>query len=248
MAKLLVIQHVPYEGLGTFEPVFTQRGCTLVRLHPANPHARWPRLTNVQGVVIMGGPMGVYEQDRYPFLTKELAFLREAVEMRLPILGVCLGAQLLAHALGADVRKHAVKEIGWYPLTKEAGAADDPLFAPFTSTETVFQWHGDTFALPRGAVRLASSPWCAQQAFRYRDNVYGLQFHVEVTADIIAAWLGVPENTQALAGLRGTMHPDAIRRQSPQHLPRLTELARHVATTVCQHIGTREPQVKQNAR
>ena len=240
MSRLLVIQHVPHEGIGTFEPAFKDTGCSLTTIHAADPQAAWPRTADMHGVVVMGGPMGVYERDRHPFLTEELHFLRNALQEELPILGVCLGAQLLAHALGASVTKNPQKEIGWYPLQRTPAADGDPLMAPFATTETVFQWHGDTFGLPRGAVQLAGSPLCAQQAFRYRDNVYGLQFHVEVTAAIIGAWLGVPENADELRALRGAIDPAGIHRQSPQHLPRLEALARHVATTFGQCVAARE--------
>ena len=233
MPRLLIVQHVAHEGVGTFGEVFTHEGCELVRLNADDPQARWPRAADVQGAVIMGGPMAVYDRHRYPFLKRELHFLRNALQEELPVLGVCLGAQLLAHALGAPVTKNSQKEIGWYPLKKEPGADGDPLMSAFGQTETVFQWHGDIFTLPPEAVSLASSPLCAQQAFRYRDNVYGLQFHVEVTEAIIQQWLGEPGNVEELAGLRGSIDPAAIRHQSPQHLPRLQELARHVASAWC---------------
>lgn len=240
MKRLLVIQHVPHEGLGAFVGPLAEAGCELVTLHAADPGVRWPLADDIQGVVILGGPMAVYERDRHPFLKTELHFLRNALQQEMPVLGICLGAQLLAHTLGASVTKNPQQEIGWYPLHKAPGASGDPLLAAFAPSETVFQWHGDTFALPREAVRLAGSPLCAQQAFRFRENVYGLQFHVEVTADIIGAWLREPGNIQELAGRRGTMDPATIQQQSSQHLPRLHTLAQHVATAFGRLIGTRE--------
>ena len=244
MTRLLVIQHVPHEGLGAFADVFTRAGCTLVPLHAADPQTAWPRAASLDGVVILGGPMSVYERHRHPFLTTELHFLRNALQEDLPLLGICLGAQLVAHALDAPVIKNPHKEIGWYPLRRATGAEEDPLLAPFAREEQVFQWHGDTFALPRGAVRLAGSPLCTQQAFRYGRHVYGLQFHVEVTAAIIDAWLQVPENAQEVCALRGTIDPDVIRRQTPQHLPRLQALAEHVATTFGELVASRKKDVR----
>ena len=231
MTKLLVIQHVPHERLGTFEEAFRRAGCSIMPLNTYDPTSAWPSLEAFQGLVIMGGPQSVCEQATYPYLTKELQLLRDILTRHLPILGVCLGAQLLAAALGATVTKNPDKEIGWYPLMREPDADGDALFEPFGQTETVFQWHGDTFALPKGAVRLASSPLCHEQAFRYRDHVWGLQFHVEVTEAMIRAWMQTPVNKAELASLKGVIDPMAIRRQSPQHVERLKELANHVAAT-----------------
>ena len=240
MTTLLVLQHVPHERLGTFEEVFREADDTVRPLNVYEAGVRWPPLDDVDGLVVMGGPMGVSEQDRYPFLTRELELLRQAIRAGRPVLGVCLGAQLLAAALGAAVTRNPQKEIGWYSLIRESGAEGDPLFEPFGSTETVFQWHGDTFALPKGAVRLASSPLCREQAFRYGDNVYGLQFHLEMTQAMIRAWMRTPENRAELSSLEGMIDPSAIRRQSPQHLQRLTELSHHVARAFAQlvHQGT----------
>ena len=248
MTRLLVVQHVPYERLGTLEPAFVKAGCSLRALDASSPSAAWPAQSEYDGLVVMGGPQSVYETGKYPWIKRELSFLRDALKAEKPILGICLGAQLLAAALGAAVTAAPQKEIGWYPLMREsarpgpdgrrAGGADgDPLLEPFGQTETVFQWHGDTFALPKGAVRLASSPLCPEQGFRWRDNVYAFQFHVEMTEAMIRAWMLKPVNRVELAKLRGVIDPMAIRRQSPQHLGRLQELSAHVATAFCRIIA-----------
>ena len=276
MARLLVIQHVPHERLGTFEPVFKEAGCQLVILNTYHPKAAWPsRVQEMDGLVVMGGPQGVYEPRKHPFLVEELALLKEALAARRPVLGVCLGAQLLAEAIGGPgtVRKAEQQEVGWYSVMREPGAEGDPLFEMFGQTETVFQWHGDTFALPKGAVRLASSPLCQEQGFHWRDNVYALQFHVEVTEAIIRAWMQTPVNKAELARLRGLVpppvasrqeagsapdgagptgrrqvvgivDPTAIRRQSPQHAGRLQELGRHVARAFCQLVEDQRPETR----
>jgi len=232
-ASLLVVQHVPHERLGTFEAPLREAGCSLIGVNTYDPKAPWPGLEEVDGLVVMGGPQSVYEQRTYPFLTKELQVLREAIDAKRPVLGVCLGAQLLASALGAPVTKNRQKEIGWYPIQREPSADGDPLFEIFGHTETVFQWHGDTFALPKGAVQLASSPLCAQQAFRYGDSAWGLQFHLEVTAAMIRAWLTTPANKAELATLRGSIDPLTIKQQTPRYIERLQELGRQVATVFC---------------
>ena len=233
MARLLVIQHVPHERLGTFEAAFRSAGCALRLLHAYEAAAAWPRVEDVDGIVSMGGPQSVYEQKKHPYLGHELELLRQALKAERPILGVCLGAQLLAAALGARVMKHPQQEIGWHPLMREPGADGDPLFAGFGQTETVFQWHGDAFELPRGAVRLASSPLCREQGFRYRDNAYALQFHLEVTEPIVRAWMQTPANKAELASLKGAVDPMTIRRQAAAHAGRLAELSRSAASAFC---------------
>ncbi len=227
MAILLVIQHVAHERLGTFEQGFKRAGCAL---RPLNIFERpsWPALDGIDGVVSMGGPQSVYDRAKHPWIVDELRMLRRAVDRGVPVLGICLGAQMLAAALGASVTKNPQKEIGWYPVMREPGAAGDPLLDGFGQTETVFQWHGDTFALPPGAVRLASSPLCREQAFRYQDLAWGLQFHVEVTEAMIRAWMRTPVNRAELAALRGGIDPMAIKRQSARHVGRLGALAEQI--------------------
>ena len=228
MKTLLVIQHVRHEGLGTFEAVFTKARMPLRQILASDGSASWPHAEELVGIVSMGGPQSVYEQARYPYLTREIELFRDAAKHHLPMLGVCLGAQLLAAALGAKVTKNPRKEIGWYPLMRETGAEHDPLWEIFGQTETVFQWHGDTFTLPKGAVQLASSPLCDQQAFRYGDYAYGIQGHLEMTEAMIRSWCTV--NKDELATLRGVIDASMIQRQTPQHLPRVTELAQAVAS------------------
>lgn len=227
MSRIVVVQHVSHEGLGTFEPSFKAAGCVLQTLNVFEPKIAWPSVSDLGGLVLMGGPQSVYEQGRYPYLTKEITLIKDAVRAEKPVLGVCLGAQLLAAALGAKVTKNPQKEIGWHPLMREPGADGDSLFELFGQTETVFQWHGDTFSLPKGAVQLSSAPLCQQQAFRFGKHAYGLQFHVEVTEAMIRSW--IQANKAELAALRGVIDPATIRQQVPQHLPRLTELAQHIA-------------------
>ncbi len=237
--KLLVIQHVPHERLGTFEQAFTAAGCRPLLLHADDRKAIWPGVNDVDGIVSMGGPMSVYQRLQYPWIAKELALLRQAVKADRPVLGVCLGAQLLAAALGGKVSAAPQKEIGWHPVMREPGADGDPVMASFGQTETVFQWHGDTYTLPTGAVRLASSPLCPEQGFRYGARAYAVQFHLEVTEPIIRAWMRVPVNRAELATLNRVIDPMTIRRQIPQHVDRLKQLSREVATAFCHLLPTR---------
>ena len=231
MARVLVIQQVAHEGLGTFEAHFTRAGAELAFVKAYDAKAKWPVVGDFDGLVVMGGPQGAYEQAKYPYLTKEVDLLRAAVKAGKPVLGVCLGSQLLAATLGGTVSKNHTKEIGWHPVMREPGADGDPLWDAFGQTETVFQWHGDTFTLPKGAVQLASAPLCDQQAFRFGRVAYGIQFHLEVTEAMIRAWMIA--NKAELAALKGVIDPAAIRAQIPQHLKRLELLSRRVAAAFC---------------
>lgn len=226
MRTILVLQHVSHESLASLEDVFHEAGLSwqYVELfrQPVGQLEQLP-LEQAAGLVVLGGPMNVDEVARYPYLDREVDWIRQAVAMELPLLGVCLGAQLLAKALGSRVFPSGGKEIGWYPLEITAGAADDRLFAGAGPTETVFQWHGDTFDLPDGAVRLARSRQCVNQAFRYGPSAWGLQFHIEMTAELIARWLDEPENRAELACLE-EIDPKAILAQTPKALPAMRRL------------------------
>jgi len=225
MKQLLVLRHVPHETLGTLDPLLrlTSTHFQYVDFND-EPTAR-PGLEGYGGLVVLGGPMNVDETDHYPHLSFELELIAKAIDRKLPVFGICLGAQLIAKTLGARVYPNQDKEIGWYDLAPTLRAADDPLFSHLKTTEKVFQWHGDTFEIPRNAVHLASSPLCPNQAFRYDKSVYALQFHLEVDAAMIARWLDVPENQQEIAALGGKIDPQKIRDETPAHIKRLEELS-----------------------
>ncbi len=142
----------------------------------------------------MGGAMNVYEEDNYPFLKAENIFIKKVLEKEIPYIGICLGSQLLAKACGAAVMKAPVKEIGWFDVALTLEAAHDPLFQGLAGPLEVFQWHEDTFTIPDGGVLLATSAACKNQAFRYGKNAYGLQFHVEITPDMIWSWVKADES------------------------------------------------------
>jgi GMP synthase (glutamine-hydrolysing) len=245
MSKIVVVQQVPHEGLGTLEPTLKAAGCALSTLKAPAAKA-WPSPSEFDGLIVMGGPQSVYEQKRFPYLRHELALIEAALKAKRPILGICLGSQLLAAALGSTVRPNHSKEIGWHPIMREPGADTDPLCEPFGQTETVFQWHGDTFDLPRGATQLFSAPVCEQQGFRYGANAWALQFHVEVDAAMIASWIA--KNTAELARLKGIIDPAAIRRQIPEHITRLQQLSAHVAATFAASLGSGAAKIAKNPR
>lgn len=188
---VLVFRHAPHEGLGAIAGALKRAGLA-PRLVDTPRAERIPDPRRFAGLIVMGGPMGVYERRRFPFLQAEITALRRAIRAGRPVLGVCLGAQLIAHALGARVYPNRRKEIGWFSVRRTAAGARDPLFQRMPAAPRVFQWHGDTFDLPRGARRLATAPLCRNQAFVHGTNVYGLQYHLEIEAAMIADWLRQP--------------------------------------------------------
>lgn len=170
--KIHWLQHVPFEGLGCIEPWLFENGhdvsCTRLWLGDS-----FPNTGNVDGLIVMGGPMGVYDEAIHPWLAEEKAFIKNIIAQNKPVLGICLGAQLIAEVLGSRVWKNNQREIGFFPVTGDGKI----LPANFVA----FHWHGDTFGIPEGAVHLASSAACGNQAFIYKDNVLALQFHLETT-------------------------------------------------------------------
>ncbi|HLH79304.1 MAG TPA: gamma-glutamyl-gamma-aminobutyrate hydrolase family protein [Chthonomonas sp.] len=185
MTDVLVLQHIEIETIGTIAQAL-QAGGFLPRVVHAYAEEPIPHdLSSAAGLIIMGGPMGVYDSARYPFLDAEQRLIAKAIEANKPILGICLGSQLLAATLGAEVRKGAQKEIGWHRLSLTPEAAADPLWQSIPPTFMAFHWHGDVFDLPQGAVPLASSALTPHQAFRYGDKAYGFLFHMEVNETMI---------------------------------------------------------------
>ena len=177
--NLHVFQHVPFEGPARIGAWATARGhrVTTTRWFAGD---RPPSHASVDALVVMGGPMGVYEEDKYAWLREEKRFIRQAILNGKRILGVCLGAQLLADVLGARVYPHTCKEIGWFPITRTPDATQSKLLAAFPKDLEVFHWHGDTFDIPAEATHVLQSAACPNQAFVLEERVVGLQFHIEI--------------------------------------------------------------------
>ena len=214
--RVLAFRHVPFEGLGRIEPELRSRGFEIDYADLYAPAAPPINVTRYRALVFLGGPMSV--NDDLPYLRREEEYIRDAVQRGISVLGVCLGSQLIATALGGSVRRNPVKEIGWFDIELTPAARCDPLFAGLSPREPVFHWHGETFDLPPGAELLASSVRCPNQAFCIGTRVYGLQFHLEVTPAMIAEWCLQDENCGDVRELESPIDPY-------EHLQRLTSLA-----------------------
>lgn len=221
MPRILVFQHVAHEILGTLDPLLKKYGFRIRYVNFGRENYRIPELSNYNGLVILGGPMNVDQVDDYPYLVPEVEAIKYAVDLGIPTLGICLGSQLIAKALGARVYKNDSKEIGWYRVHTTDEGSNDPLLENFESAEYIFQWHGDTFDIPPGAVWLARSDLCRNQAFRYGENVYGFQFHLEVDHPMIKRWLKMPDNKKEIEETNGIIDPELIRKETPEYINRL---------------------------
>jgi len=224
--KILVFQHVPFEPLGTLDPLLKESG---IRIRYVNfgrePESR-PTLEKYEALIVLGGPMNSDQIDSYPNLITEMEIIREAVESGMSVLGICLGAQLLAKALGGSVSRNAVREIGWYDVELTDSGVTDPVLSAFAPRQRVFQWHEDGITLPEEAVNLASSPASAVQAFRYGKHAYGFQFHLEASRPLIERWLSVPDHQGILDEERGHIDADEIRSQTAGRIGPLQALSR----------------------
>lgn len=180
MASIHYLQHVPFERLGSIADWANERGHTVsvTRLYADEP---LPAHDAFDWLIVMGGPMGVHDDDTVPWLVREKRFIEQAIGQGKTVLGICLGAQIIAHVLGAKVYKNQHKEIGWFPIRRLPQAGRTAIGQILPEQVEVFHWHGDTFDLPPGAVHLARSEACENQAFVYQDRVLSLQFHLETT-------------------------------------------------------------------
>ena len=193
---VLILKNIAAEGPGTIAEYLDAQGMPYRVLEAGEGP---PSLGGCTHLVVLGGPIGVYEAEDYPQVAKSVSAIREALDRDLKVLGVCLGAQAVAHALGANVYPGGSEEIGWLDIKPTPEGLADPVFSRLAEDGgpvpfKVFHWHGDTFDLPRGAVRLATSDMYPNQAFRYGTGAYALQFHIEVTTGMLGQWfIGDPK-------------------------------------------------------
>jgi GMP synthase-like glutamine amidotransferase len=189
--SVLVCKNIETEGPGTIEDYLKNRKIPY-KIIEAFKDEKISKIDKYSHLVVMGGPMAVYEMDRYPYLQTEVELIRNFLKNGKSVLGICLGAQMIAHTLGAKVYAGNTKEVGWYRVEITPEGMEDPVISALSVNNTpcaeVFQWHGDTFDLPEGAVRIASSESYPNQAFKYNNTVYALQFHIEVTPEMIKEW------------------------------------------------------------
>ncbi len=177
------LEHEPFEGLANIEVWAKNRGHSISRTLLFN-NEELPDIDDFDWLVIMGGSMNIYEEKKYLWLAPEKDFIAEAIAGRKVVLGICLGSQLVADVLGGRVSKNKYKEIGWFPVSLTADAGKSRVFSTLPRKFIAFHWHGDTFEIPPGAVKIAQSEGCANQAFEY-GRVIGLQFHIEYSIESI---------------------------------------------------------------
>ena len=208
--KALILKNASHEGPGTIEDYLKENKIAYAIVDLAKKGYKIPDPSDYNALIVMGGPMNVYETDEFPYLIEEEKIIKTAIERNYVVLGICLGAQMMAKALGAKVTKGKTKEIGWYDISLTEDGLEDNAIGPLGKTIRVFQWHGDTFDIPSGAVRLSGSELFANQAFRYGKKAYALQFHLEVTEEIIKNW--IKHGEAELKPLKGIIDPKRLSR------------------------------------
>jgi len=238
MSRILVFQHVAAEPLGTLDPLIRRRGHRVKFVNfERQPDAK-PRLDRYKGLIVLGGPMNVEDRDQRAHLQTEIDVIGEALAQGKPVLGICLGAQLLAHALGGVVRRHTTSEIGWYELATTEAGRSDPVLAPLGGLAPIFQWHGYTFDLPDGATHLARTNTCENQAFRHGDNAYGFQFHLEMDGPLIDRWLNLPSYRDDLIAAGLGRDAESIRADTLARIEAMQGRAHEVFNNFLDLIGT----------
>ncbi len=216
MSRLLVFQHVAAEPLGTLDRLIRRRGHRIRFVNFEREPDADPDVDSYRGLIVLGGPMNVRDHSRRAHLLVEMRAIERMLHQGKPVLGICLGAQLLAHVLGAPVERNPVPEIGWYPLHITPHGRSDAVLAPLGEVSPVFQWHACRFEIPREAIHLASTETCAPQAFRHGEAAYGFQFHLEMNPALIERWLRTPAYRDELLAQGGCA--DAIRAATSRHI------------------------------
>ncbi len=222
--RILFIQHGDTDKPGLLGEVLEGLGVACDVLHPYLDQPIPANLGDYAGLALGGGAQGVYEQDKYPYLTQECHLVREAMAVDRPVIGLCLGGQLMASALGAEVRQSGRKEIGFFEVTLDPLAQYDPVWSGMPQTFITTHWHGDVFDIPLGGMKMASSAMTPNQLFRYGHSMYGLQFHLEMTPSVLDEMIEDSRDYLIGAGV----DPELMRKQGHEYLPKLEETAASV--------------------
>ena len=221
----LVIQHLDIEPPALIGEVLREAGHTLHTLHLDLGDELPPDVEDVSGLIIMGGPQSANDT-HLPYIEAELQWLKQRIREGLPMLGICLGAQLMAKAADATISKSPLRELGWYPVFQTPDTASDPLFSSMpTDGLTVVQWHGETFSIPDTATPVVTHPEVPAQAFRLGRAQYGMQFHFEVDASLIEKWIGAGDSERTHLGIEGI---DNLHAQTPLHLNTMRNYGRQI--------------------
>lgn len=228
MAKIMVFQHAGYEPLGTLDPLIRNRRHKIRYVNFGRSPLSEPSIKGYDGLIILGGPMNIGEESRYPHLNIEKIIIGQAIHANIPILGICLGAQLIAAAIGASVYPANQAEIGWYPIRLTEQGQSDKLAKLFSAQQSIFQWHGFTFDLPTNAIPLLIGEQVVNQAFKLNDNIYGFQFHLEADLPLIKRWLELPAHQTEL-GLDKAKHKiEQIWQESEKQIERSLALSKTI--------------------
>jgi GMP synthase-like glutamine amidotransferase len=235
MRPVVGIRNDASDTLGITAGALAEARIPLLRLDAFEHGVRWPELDEIGGLIVFGGEMNVDEVDRHPQLLAERHLMRRAVDAGLPVLGICLGAQMLARAFDAGVHPAPVRELGFKTIRITDAGAKDALLSAFHSGDRVFQWHEDTFDLPVGAELLASGDDVPNQAFRLGRNAWGVQFHFEIELEGVEAWLRVSEPTLTRDWKKTA---DEVRRELRLYLDAQQERSRALLAAFAQHVGS----------
>jgi len=235
MKRVLAILNIGDDPTGYVGEILAKHGIACDVINASQETIPDPTLYNA--MIVFGGPQNANEDDKYPYFIQEKAALRQAVEQEVPVLGICLGGQLLATVLGGTVRKHTLTEIGFSKVQCTAEGLNDPLYAGLAGQQMVYQWHEDTFDIPVGAVRLATSEKTANQAFRYGRTAYGLQYHIELTPQMLDTWLHEPSLKEEIISALGSNEYERIMRERPDYYALYHEHTRIVVENFLHIVG-----------
>ena len=233
MKPVLCVRNDRYDTLGITRQALAAEGVMVQVVDAFEPAAQWPSIEEFSGLIVFGGEMNVDEVERYPSLLTQRQLMVRAIESGVPVLGICLGAQMLARALGGRVYRAPVRELGFVPVTLTDAGSKDPLLRAFETGDRVFEWHQDTFDLPDGSRLLATGDQVRIQAFRAGDGAWGVQFHFEINAEGIEAWLKVSEPGFERAWKRTA---DSVRDELRTHLESQQQRSRRLFTAFAQRV------------